>query len=233
MLEVVDLKAVARIGKIHQITTAVDSTFGPAPMQFPIKAGIDIVIHSLTKYLGGHSDVVGGAIISTKKYIDDMTKKAYPFFGPTMSPFTAYFVLRGITTLKVRLDAVNKSAQKIAEFLQKHPRIDKVYYPGLKSHTGHQIAKKQMNGFGGVMSFEMKGDYKAAQKFADSIKLFSLAVSLGGVESLIEHPASMTHSELTEKEMKDAGIQSALVRIAVGLEDTEDLIEALDTALSA
>lgn len=233
MMEVVDISAVSTIAKKHKILSAIDSTFAPAPVQYPIDLGIDVVIHSLTKYHGGHSDVIGGAIIGSNNFIGDLFHKTYPFLGPTMSPFTAYLVLRGITTLQVRLESISKSGMRIAQYLESHPKISKVYYPGLSSFAGHEIAKKQMSMFGGVMSFELVGGYKAAEKLVNSIDIFSLAVSLGGVESLIEHPASMTHSELTETEMKAAGIQPGLVRISVGLEDIDDLLGALETALSA
>ena len=231
MLEIVNIENVAQIGKKHGILTAIDNTFAPPPLQYPLKAGIDVAIHSVTKYFGGHSDVIGGAIIGTNDFITNMLMKSYAFFGPTMSPFTAYLTLRGITTLAVRVHAIGKSTQCIAEYLSDHPMVTRVYYPGLKNHPNHSLASSQMSGFGGVLSFEVKGGYEKAQHIANTIQIFSLAVSLGGVESLIEHPASMTHSELTEEEMIASGIQPDLIRLSIGLEDTDDLIEALDTVL--
>ncbi len=232
MLEIIDIAAVARLAKKKNVLTAIDNTFAPPPLQYPLNLGIDLVLHSLTKYLGGHSDVIGGAIMGKEDLIREMSLKSYPFFGPTLSPFSAYLVLRGITTLGVRLSKICDSAMKIAGILAEHEKIEKVYYPGLASHKGYMIAKSQMCGYGGVISFELKGGYKAAAKLVDGIKLFSLAVSLGGVESLIEHPASMTHSELSEEEMRESGIRPGLVRISVGLEDINDLISALKDGLS-
>ncbi len=231
MLEIVDIAAIAKVAKKHQVMSAIDNTFAPPPLQYPLKMAIDVVVHSLTKYLGGHSDVVGGAVIGKENFIREMFSKTYPFLGPTMSPFSAYLVMRGITTLDVRLKKICESSQKIALFLREHQKIERVYYPGLSDHQGHKIAKSQMAGFGGVISFEVKGGYSPAAKLADGIKLFSLAVSLGGVESLIEHPASMTHSELSEDEMRASGIRPGLIRISVGLEDVDDLISALQKGL--
>ena len=231
MLEIVDIAAIAKVAKKHQVMSAIDNTFAPPPLQYPLKMGIDVVVHSLTKYLGGHSDVVGGAVIGKENFIREMFSKTYPFLGPTMSPFSAYLVMRGITTLDVRLKKICESSQKIALFLREHQKIERVYYPGLSDHQGHKIAKSQMAGFGGVISFEVKGGYSPAAMLADVIKLFSLAVSLGGVESLIEHPASMTHSELSEDEMRASGIRPGLIRISVGLEDVDDLISALQKGL--
>lgn len=231
LLEVVDIPHIVEVAKRRKLISVIDNTFAPPPQQMPLEMGIDVVIHSLTKYLGGHSDITGGAVIGPKSLLHDMFTKSYIFFGPTMSPFTAYLVLRGITTLDVRLQRHNESAQQIAEYLEGHPSISAVHYPGLKSHPQHELAKKQMNGFGAVISFELKGGYEAAKKLANSIQIFSLAVSLGGVESLIEHPASITHSELTEEELRESGIEPSLVRISVGLEDVNDLKEALTKAL--
>lgn len=232
LLEVVDIPHITAVAKKRNLISVIDNTFAPPPLQKPLEMGVDVVIHSLTKYLGGHSDVTGGAIIGPKSLLKDMFMKSYIFFGPTMSPFTAYLVLRGMTTLDVRLKQHNSSAQAIAEFLEGHPAITRVHYPGLTSHPQHELAKKQMNGYGAVVSFELKDGYAAAKKLADSIEIFGLAVSLGGVESLIEHPASMTHSELTEDELRESGIEPSLVRISVGLEDVDDLKEALAKALS-
>lgn len=232
MLEVVDIKAVVEIAKKHSLMTVVDNTFAPPPNQQPLAMGVDLVIHSLTKYIGGHSDITGGAIIGNKTIMEPLFLQSYIFLGPTMSPFTAYLVMRGMTTLDIRMKQHNLAAQQIAEFLEKHPKIARVHYPGLASHPQHELAKKQMSGYGAVISFELKGGYAAGEKMVNSIKIFSLAVSLGGVESLIEHPASMTHSELSEEDQLKAGISPGLIRISVGLEDVNDLMEALENALA-
>lgn len=231
MLEIVDIKAVTYIAKKNKIVSVMDNTFAPPPLQYPIELGVDIVIHSLTKYLGGHADVIGGAIIGKKDLITDIMMKTFIFLGPALSPFTAYLVLRGMTTLSVRVAAISNSGLQVARYLEQHKAVTHVYYPGLSSHPQYTLAAQQMSGFGGVISFEVEGGYTQAEKIANTIELFSLAVSLGGVESLIEHPASMTHSELTESELKAAGIRPGLLRIAVGLEDTQDLIDALKNAL--
>lgn len=231
MMELVDMKAIAKIAKKHKIITIVDATFGPAVMQKPFDAGIDIAIHSLTKYMGGHSDLIAGAILGPKKLLKEMMG-SFTIYGPTLSPFAAYLVMRGITTMELRIKQINRNAQKVADFLEKHPKIEKVYYPGLASHPQHELAKKQMpGGYGAVVSFEVKGGFKAAAQMANTIKVFSLAVSLGGVESLIQHPASMTHSKMSEKELLKSGIRPALIRISVGIEDSEDQLDALAEAL--
>lgn len=232
LLEIIDIEKIVKIGKNKKILTVFDNTFAPPPIQNPIKLGIDIVIHSLTKYIGGHSDLIGGAIIGRKKLIDDLFNKSFIFFGPTMSPFSAYLALRGLSTLEIRLKQQSKNALTIAQFLEKHPKIEKVFYPGLPSHSDYKIAKKQMTDFGGVLSFIVKGGYKNGEKLVNKVKIIHLAVSLGAVESLIEHPASMTHSELTPEERKKAGIEEGLIRLSVGLEDIDDLISDLKQALS-
>lgn len=166
LLEIIDIKAITSIAKKHKILTVFDNTFANPPLQYPLKLGVDVVVYSLTKYINGHSDVIGGAIVSSKKIIDDIYKRTFIFFGPTLSPFSAYLVLRGMTTLNERMKKHCENALKVAQFLEKHPKIKKVYYPGLKTHEGHKIAKKQMKGFGGVVSFEVKGGYEAGKKFS-------------------------------------------------------------------
>ncbi|PIZ64815.1 methionine gamma-lyase [Candidatus Roizmanbacteria bacterium CG_4_10_14_0_2_um_filter_36_9] len=230
LLEIVDIQKLAEIGKKHGITTIVDNTFAPPPIQYPLDMGIDIVIHSLTKYIGGHSDVIGGAIIGSHKTIDPIFFQSYIFFGPTMSPYTAYFIIRGISTLEVRIRQQEKNALAVAHFLEAHPQVERVFFPGLDSHPQRTLVKRQMNGTGSVLSFLIKGGYKAGEKLVNNVELIALAVSLGCVESLIEHPASMTHSELTSQERTKAGIDDALIRISVGLEDPEDLIYDLKQA---
>ncbi|PIQ73577.1 methionine gamma-lyase [Candidatus Roizmanbacteria bacterium CG11_big_fil_rev_8_21_14_0_20_36_8] len=230
LLEIVDIQKLAEIGKKHGITTIVDNMFAPPPIQYPLDMGIDIVIHSLTKYIGGHSDVIGGAIIGSHKTIDPIFFQSYIFFGPTMSPYTAYFIIRGISTLEVRIRQQEKNALAVAHFLEAHPQVERVFFPGLDSHPQRTLVKRQMNGTGSVLSFLIKGGYKAGEKLVNNVELIALAVSLGCVESLIEHPASMTHSELTSQERTKAGIDDALIRISVGLEDPEDLIYDLKQA---
>ncbi|MDP4011910.1 MAG: aminotransferase class I/II-fold pyridoxal phosphate-dependent enzyme [Candidatus Roizmanbacteria bacterium] len=230
LLEIVDIQQIADIGKKHDITTIVDNTFAPPPIQFPLDMGIDIVIHSLTKYIGGHSDVIGGAIVGNLDHINPIFGESYIFYGPTMSPFTAYLIIRGISTLEVRIRQQEKNALKVAEFLESHPQVERVYFPGLDSHPQRALVKKQMYGTGSVLSFLIKGGYEAGEKLVNHVELVTLAVSLGCVESLIEHPASMTHSELSPEERKKCGINDALIRLSVGLEDPEDIIDDLKQA---
>lgn len=230
-MEIINISEITRLAKKHKIISIIDNTFAPPPVQYPINLGIDIVIHSLTKYIGGHSDLIGGVVIGSKKIISDIYSKSYFFFGPTLSPFTAFLAARGLTTLVVRIKQMSQNAQLVAEFLEKQPKISKVYYPGLKTFAQYALAKKQMKYFGGVMSFEVKGGYKSAEKLVNSVKLITLAVSLGAVESLIEHPASMTHSEMNKEERSACGISDGLIRLSVGIEDIEDIISDLQQAL--
>jgi methionine-gamma-lyase len=231
-MEVLDVKTIVEIAKKNNSLTMVDATFAPRPMQDNAGMGVDIICHSLTKYMGGHSDLIAGAVLGSKEFIKDVRKNSMTVYGPTLSPFAAYLVMRGITTLDLRIQQINKNAAIIAEYLHNHPKIERVYYPSIPTHPQYELAKIQMpGGYGAVMSFEVKGGYESAKNLADSIKIFSLAVSLGGVESLIQHPASMTHSKLTEEERKKTGIKSALIRISVGIEDVTDLQQALEEAL--
>ena len=232
LLEIVDVKKIVKIAKNHRLITVFDNTFSPPPLQTPLKMGIDIVIHSLTKYINGHSDIIGGAIIGKRKFLEQIFNKTYIFFGPTLSPFVAYLALRGLMTLEIRIKKQSQSALQIAQFLANHPKILTVYYPGLKTHPYHQLAKKQMNQFGGVLSFVVKGGLKAGEKLVNNVKIIKLAVSLGACESLIEHPASMTHSEMSEETRRKIGISDGLIRLSVGLEDIDDLIDDLKQALS-
>lgn len=231
LMEIIDIRKITYFAKKHKILTVFDNTFAPPPIQYPLALGIDLVIHALTKYIGGHSDLIGGAVIGSKKLIDDIYFKTYFFFGPTLSPFAAFLAMRGLTTLSIRLKQQEKNALEIAAFLNTHKKISKVHYPGLKSHPDYHLAQKQMSGFGGVLSFELKGGYKAGKILVNNVKVIDLAVSLGAVESLIEHPASMTHSELSEEEQKKSGITPGLIRLSVGLEDISDLLQDLKQAL--
>lgn len=232
LMEIIDIKKVSELGKSRNILVAMDNTFAPPFIQTPTQLGVDVVVHSLTKYISGHSDLIAGAVMGSEDFIHELKWRTAFFLGGTMSPFTAYLALRGMMTLKQRLETHCSNAIKVANFLEQHPKVDKVYYPGLSSHHGHQIAKKQMkNGFGGTMSFVLKGGFAAGKELMEKVKMIKLAVSLGGVESLIEHPASMTHSEYSKQEREKAGIIDGLVRFSVGIEDVEDIVADLSQAL--
>ncbi len=232
-LVVLDLEKIANIAKKHQLISVVDNTFLTPVLQQPAKFGIDIVIHSATKYLNGHGDVVAGIICGSKEMIGEIKMTALKDIGATMSPHDAWLILRGIKTLPIRMERHCHNAQCVAEFLENHPKIDKVYYPGLKSHDGYKFIGSQMKAAGGVIAFEIKGDIKDGENFINKTELFSLAVSLGDAESLIQHPASMTHSPYSQEERLAAGISDSLIRVSVGLENVEDIIADLEQALSA
>ena len=233
MLNIVDIKKVCKIAKKHKIMTCVDNTFASPFLQTPLDLGADLVLHSATKYIGGHSDVVLGAVITRTKKLAKELHFIQNASGAVPGPQDCFLTLRGIKTLHLRVDYACKNAKKIAKYLQMHPKVGKVFYPGFKEHPGHEIAKKQMRDFGGMVSFDFKEDnYKVAQKFLSNTKLFSLAESLGGVESLIGHPASMTHASIPKKERMKVGLTDSLVRLSVGVEDVEDLIEDLENAFA-
>jgi len=230
-LKLTDLREVVKLAKQHGIMTMVDNTFMSPYFQRPLELGADVVIHSLTKYLGGHSDLVGGIVVGSKVFIkalDPVLKNT----GGTIGPFEAWLTLRGIKTLPLRMQKHNENALRTAQFLESHPKIAKVCYPGLKSHLQHELAKRQMSGFGGIICFEVKGGLDAGKKLMNSVKLCTLAVSLGAVETLIEHPASMTHTIVPKKEREKAGITDTLVRLSVGIEDIDDIIDDLKQALA-
>jgi O-succinylhomoserine (thiol)-lyase len=231
LLRLTDIKEVSKIAKSKNIMLAVDNTFASPYFQKPLDLGADIVVHSTTKYLGGHSDVVGGAAISNDEQIHKKLKFYQKSVGAVSGPFDSWLVLRGIKTLAVRMKKHEENAQKIAEFLSSHPKIKKVNYPGLKSHPQHELAKKQMTGFGGMISFEVDGGKDLVKKIVESTKIFALAESLGGVESLIGHPDTMTHADVPPEKKKKLGITENLIRISVGIEDTNDLINDLKQAL--
>lgn len=230
-MKLVDLKGASDIAHKHGAIIIVDNTFMSPYLQRPIEHGVDVVVHSATKYIGGHGDVLAGLIIGLKELIDTMRIPYLKDFGGILSPFDAWLLLRGLKTLGVRMDRHCANAQKVAEYLEKHPLIDKVYYPGLPSHPQYELAKKQMDGFGGMMSFELKGGLEAGKVLMNSVKMITLAVSLGCVDSLIQHPASMTHSPVPREERLKAGITDGQVRLSVGIEDVEDIIADLDQAL--
>ncbi|GIW23148.1 MAG: cystathionine gamma-synthase [Candidatus Sericytochromatia bacterium] len=231
LLKLCDIKAISEICKNKNLILAVDNTFMSPYFQKPLNLGADIVVHSTTKYIGGHSDVVGGAIITSNEDIYKEIKFYQNSIGAVPGPFDCWLTLRGIKTLALRMKEHNKNAMSIAKFLSNHEKILKVNYPGLESHPQHQLAKKQMTGFGGMISFEVKGGIEAGIKVATSTKLFSLAESLGGVESLIGHPATMTHAAIPKEEREKIGLTDGLIRISVGIEDEKDLIEDLSLAL--
>lgn len=234
LMKVVDIAAIAKITQAKKILFAVDNTFATPYLQRPIDLGADIVMHSATKYLGGHSDVIAGALIIKDAELGDKMHFLQFATGATLGPQDSYLVLRGIKTLHLRVQRHSENGQKVAEYLANHPKVEKVYYPGLENHPNHDVAKKQMNGqFGGMVSFTFKSGAKAdAIKFLEDLKVFTLAESLGGVESLANHPALMTHASIPEPKRKEIGISDDLVRLSVGIEDVEDLIKDIEQAFS-
>ncbi len=232
LLNLVDIEMIARVGKRHNIWTAIDNTFMSSYFQQPLNLGVDIVMHSMTKYLNGHSDVIMGAAMFNDDKLYERIKYCQNALGPTPSPFDCFLALRGLKTLGVRMERHAVNAMKVAEFLESHPKIEQSIYPGLASHPHHELAKQQMTGFGGMVSFRVKGDLEHTRKFLTSTKLFTLAVSLGGVESLIEQPATMTHFEMPREVREAVGITDNLVRSSIGIEDPDDLIADLDQALA-
>lgn len=231
LMKIVDIASVTSFARKKRILTVVDNTFASPYFQKPLDLGADIVLHSLTKYIGGHSDVVGGAVVVNDQNLAKQIGFLQNAVGGILSPFDSYSALRGTKTLALRMQKHEENTKKIVSFLGKHKKVKKIYYPGLATHPGHKIAKKQMTGFGGMFSFELKGDLKDAIKFLESLKLIALAESLGAVESLAEHPASMTHSSVPKEDREKIGISDTLIRISVGIEDPEDLIADLSQAL--
>ncbi len=230
LMRLCDLKGIADIAREKGILTVVDNTFMSPYFQRPLDLGMDIVVHSTTKYLNGHSDSIGGAIMVSNEELYGRLKFNQNAIGAIMSPFDSYMVLRGIKTLAVRMKRHNKNAMEIARYLGKHPKVKKIHYPGLESHPQNELAMRQMTGFGGMISFEIDGGLKEARRFLEGLTIFSLAESLGGVESLIEHPALMTHASIPREEREKVGISDSLIRVSVGIEDVNDLIEDLDKA---
>lgn len=231
-LDVIDIEMWAGIARKHLIPLVVDNTFATAYLQNPLLIGADVVVHSATKYISGHADVIGGVIVGKKKMMDRIRAEYIHHFGPTMSPFNAWLFLRGIKTLAVRMERHCLNAMRVAEWLNSHPKVTKVYYPGLPSHPGHPIAKKQMKCFGGMIAFEVSGGIKAGQAVMDNVRICRLAVSLGDCDTLIQHPASMTHSTYTKEERTAAGIPDGLIRISVGIEHADDIIKDLENSFS-
>lgn len=233
LLRLADIEAHVKLAKSKNIISVVDNTFASPYFQRPLELGVDVVVHSTTKYLGGHSDVVGGATITNRDDLYETLKFHQNAVGAVPGPFDSWLVMRGLKTLAVRMREHQKNAIAIAEWLQKQDAIEKVYYPGLASHPQHELAKKQMHGFGGMLSVVVKGGGENAKKFLHGTKLFALAESLGGVESLIGHPATMTHASIPQKDREARGIVDGLVRLSVGIEDIDDLIGDLQNALKS
>jgi cystathionine beta-lyase/cystathionine gamma-synthase len=225
-----DLKEMKRITSAHKLLLVVDNTFMSPYLQQPLDFGADMVVHSTTKFLNGHSDSIGGAVILTRQEDYDRLYFIQKSAGAILNPFDCWLVLRGVKTLAVRMQQHNKNGQAIAEFLEKHPKVQQVFYPGLKAHPQYELAGKQMKGFGAMLSFEL-GSLDAAKRMLKHVKLCSLAESLGGVETLISHPVTMTHASVPPEERAKNGITDGLVRISAGIEDVEDLIADLDRAL--
>ncbi len=231
LLKVVDIKHVCDLAKERSIRVAVDNTFATPVFQRPLDLGADIVMHSVTKYINGHSDVIGGAVVTNDDELAEQIGFLQFAAGAVQAPFDCYMAHRGVKTLAVRMKQHQASALKIAKHLEQHKQVDRVLYPGLASHPQHELASRQMDGYSGMLTFFVKGDLADASRVMQETKLFTLAESLGGVESLIEHPAIMTHASLPPEVRKDLGIEDTLIRLSVGIEDADDLIEDLDQAL--
>ncbi len=232
-MSIIDIAAITELVKERDVMVGVDNTFATPYLQNPLDLGADIVMHSATKYLGGHSDVIMGALVTSNEAIAKEMYRIQNSSGAITTPMDSFLVLRGIKTLHLRMDRHCENGRKIAEFLVAHPRVDKVYWPGLESHENHDIAKAQMRNFGGMISFSIKGNkIEDAHNFLERVKVFSLAESLGGVESLVGHPATMTHAAIPKEEREKVGVVDSLIRLSVGVEDAEDLIEDLKQALA-
>jgi cystathionine beta-lyase/cystathionine gamma-synthase len=231
LLRITDIKAAAQIAHRGGALCAVDNTFASPYFQQPLALGADLVVHSTTKYIGGHADVVGGAVCLNDRATYDRLKFLQNAAGATPSPFDCFLTLRGIKTLALRMREHEKNATRVAGFLNEHPRVRRVYYPGLANHSGHEIAARQMSGFSGMVSFEVKGGLTEARRVLGRLKIFKIAESLGGVESLVELPAIMTHASIPKEERKKAGLDDGLIRLSVGVEDVEDLLGDLQQGL--
>jgi len=231
-LKISDIKAIARVAKEQGVLLCVDNTFASPALQRPIEYGADLVVHSATKYLGGHSDVIAGLVVSATPELGAELKFIQNASGAVLSPLDSWLIIRGVETLHLRVQQHSKNAQAVAEFLERHPAVDKVFYPGLSTHPNHHIAAQQQSGFGGVVSFTLKQDTTAAARdVVTGTILFKLAESLGGVKSLLCHPASMTHKSIPDEKRRAAGVADSLVRLSVGLEDVDDLIRDIGQAL--
>lgn len=231
-MDITDIKAVAEIAHRHGLPLVVDNTFCSPYLQRPLELGADIVLHSMTKFINGHADIVGGIIVTKDKHYYDILRPVMVNLGFNIDPHQAFLAHRGLKTLSVRIERAQQNAIKVADYLEKHPKVEWIKYPGLKSHQQYELGLKQMDGPGCMISFGLKGGYEAGKILMDNVQLALLAVSLGGVESLIQHPASMTHSKIPRESREKAGISDGLVRYSVGIEDVEDIIEDLDQALA-
>lgn len=230
LLKICDIEAISKIAKAKNIITAVDNTFMSPYFQRPLELGADLVVHSTTKYINGHSDIIGGAVVTNR---DDLAEKLYflqKSIGAVPGNFDSYICMRSLKTLAVRMQAHDQNGRGLARFLEDHPSVERVIYPGLESHPEHKLAKSQMHGYGGMITFFMKGGLKAAKTVLENVRVFALAESLGGVESLIEHPGIMTHASVPEDQRKKLGIDDSLIRISAGIERLDDLIWDLDSA---
>ena len=232
LLKICDITAISTVAHRYNLLVVVDNTFLSPYFQKPSELGADIIVHSITKYIAGHSDVIGGAIMLNDKSLYDRLKFCQNSLGVVPSPFDCYLVLRGLKTLSLRMEKHQSNAMAIATYLENHPKVSRVFYPGLKSHPQYEMGLRQASGFGGMISFEVSGGEEEAVNFLESLELFTLAESLGGVESLIEHPALMTHASITAKEREMAGIKDTLIRMSVGIEDKDDLIADLEQAFA-
>ena len=231
LLRIVDLAAITKLAERRDLLIVVDNTFATPCLQRPLEFGCDIVMHSATKFLNGHSDMIGGIAITADTKLGERLAYLQNSIGAVAGPFDSFLALRGLKTLDVRMERHCRSAQAIAEWLEKDSRVESVIYPGLASHPQHELAKRQMDGFGGIVTFFIKGDVETARRFLERCEIFALAESLGGVESLVDHPAIMTHASVPEKERATLGISDQLIRLSVGIEALDDLIAELDAAL--
>ena len=231
ILRLVDLKKAVGLARKHKLVSLIDSTFGSPVLQKPLDLGFDLVLHSATKYLGGHSDIVAGAVAGSRRWVAKV-REAMIYLGGSMDPDPGYLLIRGLKTLEVRVRRQCETAMAVARFLERHPKVARVHYPGLASHPDHRLARRQMRGFGGMLAFELKGGLAAARRFCDRTQIFLLAASLGGVESLIVLPIYTSHYRMSTTELAAAGVQPGTVRISVGLEDPADLLADLRQALA-
>jgi cystathionine gamma-synthase len=229
-LNIFDLQRLRDIARRHKLMTMIDATFSTPFNQRPLEWGVDLELHSCTKYLGGHNDILAGAVLGRRELVEDI-RKLHKAMGGVIDPHCCYLLLRGLKTFRLRMEAHNATAMAVARFLEEHPQVKRVYYPGLESHPHHAIAKGQMSGFGGVVSFDVAGDLSMAKRFLDNLRLCYIAPSLGGVETLITHPAIVTYYDCTREQRYALGITDTLIRLAVGIEDTADIIADLDQAL--
>ncbi len=230
-LDILDIEELTKLGHQYGLTVIVDNTFATPILQRPFVYGVDVIVHSTTKYIGGHGDVVGGCVVASKEFIKQLCEDVYVDTGAAMAPLSAWLLLRGLKTLPIRMKQHSFNADRIARFLAFHPKVTAVHYPGLASHPGHELAKKQMSDFSGMIAFEINGGFEEGKKLMDSVELATVAVSLGDCDTLICHPASTTHSTYTTEDRKACGIKDNLVRLSVGLEDAADLMDDLNQAL--